>query len=95
MKLSIIILLLDRELVLNSCSMACHSKSNTQEASNGGNRKVALFEDLEIWEDGELMSQRPSALSRQSWSILKGKAQEMVAATWREIRCPEATPLLT
>lgn len=56
MKLSIIILLLDRELVLNSHSMACHSKINTQETSTGGKGKFALFGDLETWEDGELTS---------------------------------------
>lgn len=61
----------DRELVLNSGSPA-HCLKISRRTSDGGKGNVTLFRKPAAWEDGGLMSQRPSFLSRQSQKVSKG-----------------------
>ena len=64
-------------------------KTNAGETSDGGKEKFALFRKLASWEDGGLMSQRPSSVSGQSHRVLTGgRVREMAEAPCRRSRCP-------
>lgn len=58
------------------------------ETRDGGKGTGALLRKPATWEDGGLMSQRPSSPSRRSPRVLQEKVQETVGAVCRKSKCP-------
>ena len=76
------------ELVPTSGSATLRWKINTRETSDGGKKEVALLGKPATWEEGRLMSPRPSSPSRRSGWVFKGK----VWGVGRGLRAGEAVP---